>query len=54
MMTKNPQWSDWSLGEGATVQCQKSFTTNKENNATSSNILVDVNKDESRRYEKTK
>jgi hypothetical protein len=54
MMTKNPQWSDWSLGEGAIVQCQKSFTTNKENNATSSNILVDVNKDESRRYEKTK
>jgi hypothetical protein len=54
MMTKNPQWSDWSTDEGVTVERQHSFTTNKENNATSINTLIDANKDEPRRYEKTK
>jgi hypothetical protein len=54
MMTKTPQLSDWSLEEGITVEHQHSFTTNKENNATSIDTLIDVNKDQSRRYEKTK
>jgi hypothetical protein len=54
MMTKTPQRSDWSLEEGTIVERQNSFITNKENNMTSNNIFIDVNKDESRRYEKTK
>ncbi len=54
MVTKIPQWSDWSLEEGTIVERQNSFTTNKENNMSSDNTLIDVNKDESRRYEKTK
>jgi hypothetical protein len=54
MMTKNPQRSDWSLEEGSIAERQHSFTTNKENNATSINTLIDINKDQSRRYEKIK
>ncbi len=54
MVTKIPQWSDWSLEESTIVERQNSFTTNKENNMSSDNTLIDVNKDESRRYEKTK
>jgi hypothetical protein len=54
MMTKNPQRSDWDLQEGTTVERQNAFTTNKENNVSSINTLIDVNKDGSRRYEKTK
>ncbi len=54
MMTKNPQRSDWSLEEDTIIKCQNSFTTNKESNLISINTLIDVNKDESRRDEKTK
>ncbi len=54
MMTKNPQRSDWSLEEDTIFQRQNPLITNKENNATSNNTSVDVSKDESRRYEKTK
>jgi hypothetical protein len=54
MTTKTPQRSDWSLEEGITVERQHSFTTNKENNAASINTWIDVNKDQSRIYEKTK
>ncbi len=54
MMRKTPQWSDWSLEESSIVERQNLFITNKKNNMTSNNILIDVNKDESIRYEKTK
>jgi hypothetical protein len=54
MMTRQPQWSDWSTGEGTTVERQSSLITNEENNATSMNTLIDVNEDDSRRYHKTK
>ncbi len=54
MMKKIPQLSDWSLEEDSIVKRQNSFTTNKENNMTSNNTLIDSNKDETRRYEKIK
>ncbi len=53
-MTKNPQRSEWSLEEDTIIQRQNPSTKNKENNVASSSILIDVNKDDSRKYEKTK
>ncbi len=53
-MTTNPQWSEWSLEEDTTAGHQNSSTTNKEKNVTSNKTLVDVNKDDSRKYGKTK
>jgi hypothetical protein len=54
MTTKTPQMSDWSLEEGNIHERQNSFNTNKKNNVTSNNTLIDVNIDEFRRYETTK
>jgi len=54
-MTKiNPQRSEWSLEEDTIAERQNSSTTNKVKNVTSNNTLIDVNKDDSRKYEKTK
>ncbi len=54
MKTRNPQRSEWSLEEDTIAQRQNSSTTNKVKNVTSNNTLIDVNKDDSRKYEKTK
>ncbi len=54
-MRTNPQWSEWSLEpDTTTAEHQNSSTTNKGKNVTSNNTLIDVNKDDSRKYENTK
>jgi hypothetical protein len=54
MMTKNPQRSEWSLEEDTIIQRQNPSNKNKDNNVASSSIMIDVNQDDSRKYEKTK
>ncbi len=54
MMTRNPQSSDWSLEEDNSAERPNSFTTNNKTSIISNNIWIDVNKDETRGYEKTR
>ncbi len=54
MKTRNPHWSEWSLEEDTIDQRQDPSTQNKDNNVASSSTSIDVNKDDSRKYEKTK
>jgi hypothetical protein len=55
MMTRNPQSSDWSLEEDNITERQNSFnTTNNKSSIISNNLLININKDESRGYVKTK
>ncbi len=54
MITRNPQWSDWSLEEDNITERQNSCTTNNKSSIISNNLLININKDETRGYVKTK
>ncbi len=54
MMTRNPQWSDWSLEEGNIVEHQNSSNKYKTNSVIPNNNLMDINKDESTVNQKSK
>jgi hypothetical protein len=54
MMTRNPQSSDWSLEGDNSAERPNSFTTNNKTSIISNNIWIDLNKDETRGYEKTR